>query len=374
MGSIALAALWVAVSMAGEIAVTDIFQVRTLAEELYTELAIGAEPGSAPLQMGPLASLIAWSVLLAVVAMSWGIRGYSERASWPRPFQLGAWRCSAAAVVWIVLLVIAGIPVSQLVYKAGVLVTRDAEGLERSWDGAKCARMVLWIGWSFRRSLWWSLEIGIWSALLSTVLATPLAWWGVRGGRGRWVTWGIVGLCLGMPAPMVGLLVMRLLNQPAVPGLTWLYDRTVLGPVLVQVLRALPWSVLILWVTLTTVPRRVYELALLEGWGGVETIWRLLLPWRWAGFALAFWFAWLWNLGEVSASILVMPPGVSTWATDIFQLSHYGVEDQLASLCLALLALLALGSVVGIHCFKCLAGGSNLPRGGDAIDAGDAPP
>ena len=36
--------------------------------------------------------------------------------------------------------------------------------------------------------------------------------------------------------------------------------------------------------------------------------------------------------GELTASILVVPPGVTTLAIRIFGLVHYGVEDRLAAL------------------------------------------
>jgi iron(III) transport system permease protein len=39
--------------------------------------------------------------------------------------------------------------------------------------------------------------------------------------------------------------------------------------------------------------------------------------------------------GELSATILVLPPGMPTLPVRIFGLLHYGVEDQVAAICLA---------------------------------------
>jgi iron(III) transport system permease protein len=50
-------------------------------------------------------------------------------------------------------------------------------------------------------------------------------------------------------------------------------------------------------------------------------------------------------LGDLTASSLVLPPGVETLAVHIFNLVHYGVEDQVAGICLALL--IVFGSVAG---------------------------
>jgi ABC-type Fe3+ transport system permease subunit len=55
------------------------------------------------------------------------------------------------------------------------------------------------------------------------------------------------------------------------------------------------------------------------------------------GVVLAWWLA----VGELGAYLLVLPAGVSTLASRIFELLHYGVRYQEASLCL-LLALIAL--------------------------------
>lgn len=47
-------------------------------------------------------------------------------------------------------------------------------------------------------------------------------------------------------------------------------------------------------------------------------------------------------LGDLAASILVVPPGVITLPIRIFGLMHYGVEDQVAGICLVLVAVFAV--------------------------------
>ncbi len=44
-------------------------------------------------------------------------------------------------------------------------------------------------------------------------------------------------------------------------------------------------------------------------------------------------------LGDLMASNLVVPPGVETLAIHIFNMVHYGIQDQVAGICLALLIL-----------------------------------
>ena len=63
---------------------------------------------------------------------------------------------------------------------------------------------------------------------------------------------------------------------------------------------------------------------------------------RWPAVGLAFLLSLAVGLGDLAASILVVPPGVATLSIHIFSLLHYGVEDQVAGICLALVGLLAV--------------------------------
>ncbi len=65
--AVGVAALWVALSAAGEMTVTDLFAVRTYAEEVYTLLAVGQEPGVAPLRALPGMAMTALLVVAGMV-------------------------------------------------------------------------------------------------------------------------------------------------------------------------------------------------------------------------------------------------------------------------------------------------------------------
>jgi len=52
-------------------------------------------------------------------------------------------------------------------------------------------------------------------------------------------------------------------------------------------------------------------------------------------------------VGELAATVLVVPPGPTTISVRIFSLIHYGVDDRVAAICLVLvLGLAALAAVV----------------------------
>jgi iron(III) transport system permease protein len=54
------------------------------------------------------------------------------------------------------------------------------------------------------------------------------------------------------------------------------------------------------------------------------------------------------SIGELAATILVLPPGVNTLPITIFGLIHYGVDDQVAGICLVLVGLFTAISIVAV--------------------------
>ena len=131
------------------------------------------------------------------------------------------------------------------------------------------------------------------------------------------------------------------------PWLAELYDRSILAPFLALLVRGLPPAIFVLWYALRTVPREMLEAAAVDGAGPVARFWLIALPLRWPAVGLAFVVSLAVALGDLAASILVVPPGVQTLSIHIFGLLHYGVEDQVAGVCLALLALFAALAAAG---------------------------
>ena len=87
--------------------------------------------------------------------------------------------------------------------------------------------------------------------------------------------------------------------------------------------------------------REMLECAAVDGAGPVGRLCRIALPCRLGALAVAWLVALAIGLGDLAASVLVMPPGVTTLSIHIFNLLHYGVEDRVAGICLALMALFA---------------------------------
>ncbi|MBN2023421.1 MAG: iron ABC transporter permease [Pirellulales bacterium] len=345
--AVGVATLWTTIVAAGEMTVTDLFVVRTYAEEIYTQASLGAGPGELALGMLPGVLLVAALIVAGLVLcarLAANPRPPSVRRGWV--FRLGRWRWPATAMVGLALLLLVGVPLGSLVYKAGVLVTQTETGRLRAFSLGKCVEIVAESPWRYRRELGWSMALGLIAATTATAAGVVLAWPARRGGL-RAAPAGIVSAAaLAVPGPLVGLGVIWLLNRPGWPMLIDLYDHSLLAPALALFVRALAPATLILWHAFRTLPRELLDAAALDGAGRLGRLARVAIPCRRAALGLAWLVALAVALGDLAASVLVVPPGVTTLSIRIFGLLHYGVEDQVAGICLAQIALFV--AIVGM--------------------------
>lgn len=333
--AIAAAGLWILVTLAGEIAVTDLYRVRTYAEEVYTGFALGDEPEQAALGVLPgmavVASLVVAALVLAV-ALAPPARLASPRRS--LRFNLGLWRWPAAALVLIALLLLAGVPLADLCYQAGIKVTLSGDERVREWSPEKLVRIVWQSPREFGRELVWTNAIGVFAASLSAAVAAPLAWLARKGGTRAWPAIAVIAVCLAVPGPLIGLGVVNLFHLVNADWVEYLYSRTILAPALAVSIRALPVTLLVYWYGLASVSPELLESAEVDGAGPLSRFFRIVLPLRWGAILVGWLAALAVATGDLAASILSVPPGVSLLSIRIFEMVHFGVTDRLAGICL----------------------------------------
>jgi len=259
-------------------------------------------------------------------------------------FRLGMWRWPAAVAVGLAVLLLAGVPLGSLCYKAGLLVTQTDAGRIRFWSPGQCLATIALAPVEFRREFGWSLLIAGLAASAAVLAATVLAWVARRRAFWSGALAVLTAVCLVVPGPVIGLGVIWLLNRRECPWLADLYDRSILAPWLAMSLRAFPPAVLVMWHALRSVPEEMLNAAALDGAGPAARLGRIVLPSRLAALGLAWLVAFAVAMADLAASILVVPPGVVTLPIQIFGLLHYGVEDQVAGICLAQVLLFALAA------------------------------
>jgi iron(III) transport system permease protein len=342
LGIVAAAALLVAVMTAGEMTVTNLLLVRTLAEEIYTQISLGEITVDASALTMPAVILTALSVAGGLYAAA-SIAPRTDAHAGRRPIEFRLRRRWLAAVaLWTALAGIVGVPLVSLLYKSGVLITRDQAGWQRGWSALKSAQMIGGSVDRFASEFGWSFLIGAVATTASLLIGALLAWLAKSSRWGALLVTAVVAVCWALPGPLLGLGIIKAFNQPDVSWLLWLYDYTIAAPVVALVLRALPLTTLILWHAFSTIPREIINTAALDGASSWTTFMRVVLPGRKSALAMAWLVGLAVSIGDLAASILVVPPGVNTLAIEIFGLIHYGVDDQVAGICLLLCGLFSL--------------------------------
>lgn len=338
---LAASAVWVFASTAAEITVTDLYQVRTYAEEVYTVIPLldWSTPGEGRRALG---LLVAGCGATAVMMMATFWAAY--RVAGPQPVSI---RTSHDALVrfrrpsvllagWFLLFaVMIALPVGHLLVRAGFVVESVDGTWTRSWSLWKSLKMTASAPWYFAAEYGWSLTIGLLAATTSLAISSWMTW---MARRSRW--WAvaallITGLTLATPGPLIALATIHLLNGTGTAVGAWLYDQTVFAPVLVQAVRVLPMTILLVWYVFGSLSQEILDAAAVDGARGLMLWARVVFPLRWRALVSVWIMATVVAMGELAATILVVPPGITTLPVRIFGLLHAGVDDQVAGLCLS---------------------------------------
>ena len=273
---------------AGEIAVTDLYQIRTYAEEVY--LFGGGSGGLPSSWFGDVEELPRGALILGLLATgSLIVTGYvaadagSLTARCAATFSLGRCRWLATAYLAAISLLMLGVPCANLVFQAGLVVQPVGATWLRCWSWQRFVELVGAAPVEFRSEFQWSLAIGCLAANAALAAGVLLAWFARRRTAAAILFTLLVAGALAFPGPVVGLRVIWLLNREGLDWLAWLYSHTVLAPVLMQALRAFPVTALVSWYALRSLPDEMFETAELDGVTSWACFWYLVVPQRWAG-------------------------------------------------------------------------------------------
>jgi len=321
-----------------DMTVTNVYLVPTVTEGIYNQMALNSQDSAVYLLPGiiVIAGLFALGMFAAQFLLTADFPpGSAGAIAWIRNKSL------PTLFVWTLLIFLAGVPLFVLIRQAGLQLRLEAGQVARQWTLQHFGEALWRTMRTMQQEFLWSLLTAAVAASLATAIAVVAAWWARAGGWRLLVAGSVAAILLGTPGPLVGMSVIQLLNRPEIPGFTWLYDRTIAAPALAQAARALPIVLLIVWHALARFDRMQQEAAALDGCGPWTILWKIILPQRWRAVAAAWGFGVAIALGDVSCSLLVIPPGMDTVARRLFGLIHSGVDDQVAAACLILMGPLA---------------------------------
>lgn len=338
--ALGIAAAWMAVVLFQEMTISDLYQVRTIAEEFYTQIQLRREGSAEVWALLPIFALLS----IAAIAMlaAFGLWATAERTNVSHdalersqpPAGSSSSQLSAGAATLLLLIALTCLPTANLVYRVGRDVSQAESESRTTWSMTKATELLASAPREYGAEFAWSAAIALSTAIVVVPFASALAW---SANRSRWkgiVVAAIVAILLPIPGPLLAMTLVRLLNQPSVPGATWLLDRTIFAPVAGCTLRYLPLAVVLFAFFYRRLPPERTEQMALDG-AGAFTRWfhgGVLVSKGAFAAALAGAFALAW--GELSAVHLATPPGIETVTQRIFGLLHAGADDQVAALCL----------------------------------------
>jgi iron(III) transport system permease protein len=356
LGALAAAALAVAVLTAGDMTVTDLLQVRTYAEEAYVQFTLGEGPADAAVvSIPPLVVLCGALLILARGLRRADPARLASAFARARRWELGAWRVPLGAGLILFVGDLVAVPLYSLIWRAGRVGGRARLGQPPAWSLSGLAGTLRFAASESWEPIRTSLLLAAIAATFTVALAWSLSWVCRRSRPWRLVALAAIALTLATPGPVAGMAMeLAYLRLPSI------YDSPAMV-VLAQAMRTIPYALLILWPALQVLPGELLESAAVDGldaWGIVRRVAvplsarTTLLAWA-ATFILAF--------GELPATNLLQPPGVTTITFRIWTLLHTGVESHLAGV-----ALITLGVITVLVSFLLLSARLVSRRAGPA--------
>ncbi|HEV3258777.1 MAG TPA: ABC transporter permease subunit [Gemmataceae bacterium] len=351
--AILAAGLWVALQAATDITVTDTVQVRTFAEEVYWQIGIGG-PAAIPRSV----AVAVPSILLTWVLVVWAVVRLRRKVLplWtmsrpPLVYRIGRARWLFLAFMLVAVGVLAGVPVTGLVWKAGLA------GKPPSWSPQTVWQWVVTVVRSRRGLPVESLLMAAGSGVLAAALALPVCW---LAARSRWFevfTLTVMTAALALPGPVVGFGLMetiaRLLDlihsdrhHPDLVAKVLWYGPSPLPNLWAYLLRLFPFALAILWPVVRLIPVELHDAARVDGARPGQDLRHVVLPLALPACVQACLAVTILALGEISASKLAETPGSETFAHFIFVQMHYGVANDVAAGCLLLLAVVVTGGLL----------------------------
>ena len=165
----------------------------------------------------------------------------------------------------------------------------------------------------------------------------------LSGRRARIWAETLVLLPLVIPGAAVGLGILSLESRD-IPPWSWVYPHASIVAY-ATACRFVPLAALLLAGALISVRPGVFRSGAISGAGPLRVLWGLVAPLLLPAFLAVAAVSFIFSLGELSAAVLVNPPGVMTLPVRLASLLHFGEESVVAALCVML-----TGFIVGLLC------------------------
>lgn len=355
-----LAATWILIICSREIAVTDIFRIGTLAEQVYLGFSLGqfnsiqgnwtVDQIANAQSLGPFVSvvLIGWISITASWFFSRLTSLEFESNQW-RPLQNSGSSSSIKKTIaaFLILVILVAIPIGNLIYRASFFVTSIDGKPTPSFSLDQFGNSIARVFSQFPTEFYWSTIIALVSATLIIVAVVFLTWAARRSNIWQIIFIVLLTLSCAIPGPMFGSWISKAFTATSNPGVAWLYDRTIFAPVLTTCFFCWPIAGLVIWFVFRKTSVDALESARLEGASWLNQLFRIAIPSHHLSIAGAWLITFALCFGELSATQMVLPPGMDTVPRLTLGLLHAGVDEMTAALTIVTVCGIILISLTG---------------------------
>ena len=300
--------------------IPSLCQVNVSALDVFAAFSAHNQPGRALLSSTPLLA----TTTVVLVLLQARLRSVALDGNWHRAASEIPYRWPASFGVFL------GGAVGVMALAAGVPLV----GLIAELDGVRELARTLT---QSRAEIAFSLMV----AGLAALLSLPVGYGAARGalaegsrGRGWWLA---ITVPLALPGPLVGIGLITLWNRPGwagagIYGSWWM-------PVVASLARYVPLAAIVLVAAMRRINPLHLEAARLLETSRLRTWLLVRLPLLAPGMVAAAGVVFCLTLSELSATLLVAPPGQATLTMRIYNYLHYGASGTVAGLTLVLTAL-----------------------------------
>jgi ABC-type Fe3+ transport system permease subunit len=335
----ALAVLWVTIACSREIAVTDIYQIGTLAEYIYLGYAMGqgmqmfTSWGSEAQELSVLLQIItlgwfginAWWISARLLDVEWELTTKALERVVPRR----SWIASVLGLAVVFIIFVA--PLGN-VFVRGSMAVRRIEGVpQQVFEPSNFLATIGRCLRDYQTEFFWSMGIATAGSVIVIVTASLIAFFAGSSRVFRGIFLVLLVTTLALPGPLIGSLVFQLTMISSAPSWIAFFDRTIAAPTLASSLFVWPVVALMVWQVFKGTDRNMLAQAQLDG----ASWYRQLVSIVWSrskGIFVGAWgIAFVLILGELSASQMVQIAGVDTLPRLTLGLLHSGVDEKTAA-------------------------------------------
>lgn len=356
---IGVAVVWSIISCSKEIAVTDIYQIGTVAEQVYLGFSLGqfrSLLGTGPatelaadntLSLGLQVSTIAWLVCSAFMLFSSLLKEQSNASDFIPIVKQQPQRILGKLSTISALLILFGLPAWNLGARASFQVVR----IDGKPTGAHSLDNFFF---ALRRAVFdyapqtsWSVIIAVCCAIITLILAIVLVWVARKSRIAKLILLVPIAVCFALPGPVIGTGLLKFYSWIDSSTVEYLFNRTVAPVIFADIIVSLPVTVLLLWLVVASSPADAQDHVKTEGASSWKIFWQFGIIANWMPILGIAILCFVLAYGDLSASQMVLPPGVETVPRLTLGLMHAGVNEMTAALSIVNISAILLVSLSG---------------------------